>query len=567
MAELHIARGDWSDAANLIEQLQRRFGEIAIRGEETPQQVVKSLPANSLVLPRIDSDRRTAWPDREPVVTSDESNFGPDNQVPIPVRADRGTMFDHLNVTYAPFGTSQLRFSGLGKKRPWTLTLPSSSRGYRQSNPELRQGWAFGQFVVVQVGTELFCVSSLNDKGETTSSKKQNTILWPAKQTLQGKKGELVDTLGNEENSLLSFERRSPKQVVGFIRPAVELFDAHGHRAAWVGPVTAGTTCFLQQGMLVCLETATGHELWRRYDMPSRVRIYGDENVMVMTHDEQSTIDVLSPIDGRTLRSYSAEFLPEEILKHWGRLALVATGQPAKDRPFGPPDKLAATTSAQPAAEPPAELRLRMVDLSGSTTLWDRTFPPGSAAFEIDEDWIGVLSAESKVLFLDLRTGQTVRESKVEVPRGMQQLVTAVTERTIYVSLSSAVTEKRLLNASQNQSAPGWRRAFVNGPVHAFDRLTGEYQWSRQIENRTLPLDQTRDVPLLLCVDTWKEKADPVSRYWCLDARTGQVVLDTSYQGETPQYTDERDLAAGWVDLCLGYVNHRFSYAPVKTEE
>ncbi len=567
LAELHIERGDWSDAANLIEQLQRRFGEIAIRGEETPQQVVKSLPANSLVLPRIDSDRRTAWPDREPVVTSDVSYIGFDNQVPIPIRADRGTMFDHLNVTYAPFGISQLRFSGLGKKRHWTLTLPSSSRGYRQSNPELRQGWAFGQFVVVQVGTELFCVSSLNKEGETTSTMKQNSILWPPKKTPQSEKGELVDTLGNEENSLLSFERRSPLQVVGFVRPAVELFDAHGHRAAWVGPVSAGTTCFLQQGMLVCLETATGHELWRRYDMPSRVRTYGDDNVMVMTHDEQRMIDVLSPIDGRTLRSYSADFLPEEVLKHWGRLALVATGQPVKDRPFGPPDRLAATTPAQPVAEPPTELRLRMVDLSGPTTLWDRTFSPGSAAFEIDEDWIGVLSAESQVLFLDLRTGQTVRESKVEVPRGMQQIVTAVTERTIYVSLSSSVTEKRLINASQNQSVPGWRRAFVNGPIHAFDRLTGEYQWTRQIDNRTLPLDQTRDVPLLLCVDTWKEKADPVARYWCLDARTGKVVLDTSVNGETPQYTVERDLAAGWVELRLGYVNHRFSYVPAKPEE
>ncbi len=564
LAELHIARGDWSDAANLMEQLQRRFGEIAIRGEETPQQVVQSLPANSLVLPRLDRDRRTAWPDREPVVTSKQSYLGFDNQVPIPIRADRGTMFDHLNLTYAP---SQLRFSGMGKPRSWTLPLHKSDRLYRQSNPELRQGWAFGQFVVVQVGTEIFCVSSLNEKGETTSSMKNNAILWPAKKTRQYGKGELVDTLGNEEDNLLSLERRHSSQVVGFIRPEVELFDTHGHRAAWVGPVSAGTTCFLQQGMLVCLETATGHELWRRYDMPSRVRTFGDDNVIVMTHDDQPTIDVLSPIDGRTLRSYTAEFPPEDVLKHWGRLALVATGQPAQDRPFGPPDKLSPATPGQPAVEPPTELRLRMVDLSGPTTQWDRTFPPGSAAFEIDEDWLGVLSAESQVLFLDLRTGQTVRESKVEVPRGIQQIVTAVTERTVYVSLSSAVTEKRLMNASQKQMNPGWRRAFVNGPVHAFDRQTGEYQWSRQIENRTLPLDQVRDVPLLMCVDTWKEKADPVARYWCLDARTGQVVLDTSITGETPQYTVERDLEKGWVELRLGHVNHRFSYVPVTTEE
>lgn len=563
LAELHIARGDWGDAANLIEQLQRRFGEVAIRGGQTAQQVVKSLPANSLVLTRLDADRRTAWPDREPVVTSKEAYRSSEYQVPIPIRAERGTMFDHLNVTYAPIGPSQLRYSGLGKSKPWTLPLHKSDRIHRQSSPELRQGWAFGQFVVVQVGTELFCVSCLNEKGETTSSKKQNTILWPAKLTPQGERGELVDTLGNEENSLLSFERRSVAQVVGFIRPESELFDAHGHRTAWVGPVTAGTTCFLQQGMLVCLETATGQELWRRYNMPSGVRTFGDDRVIVIMRDEQPTIDLLSPLDGQTLRSYSSEFLSEEVLKHWGRLALVATGQPAKNLPFGPADKMEPPSPAPPDAEPLAELRLRMVDLSGPTTLWDRPFPPGSAAFEIDEDWIGVLSAESQLLFLDLRTGQTIHESKVEVPPGMQQLVTAVTERTIYVSLSAAVTEKRLINASPNQSAPGWRRAFVNGPVHAFDRLTGAYQWTSQIENRTLPLDQVRDVPLLLCVDTWKESSESQNRYWCLDARTGKVVLDTSLKGETPQYTVERDLAEEWVELRLGYTNHRFSYAPV----
>ena len=44
LAELHMARGDWSDAARLIEQLQRRFGDRAIRGDQTSQDLVKSLP-------------------------------------------------------------------------------------------------------------------------------------------------------------------------------------------------------------------------------------------------------------------------------------------------------------------------------------------------------------------------------------------------------------------------------------------------------------------------------------------------------------------------------------------
>ncbi len=566
LAELYLERGDWNDAAGLIEQLQRRFGDIAVRGDQTPRQIVKSLPAYTPMLTRIDSDRRTAWPDREPIVTSKDSYLSSDNQVPIPIRAERGTLFDHLNVTYAPYGPSQLWFSGLGKKKSWTLPLHNSSRGQRQSNPELRQGWAFGQFVVVQVGTELFCVSSLNENGEALTAKKQDAFLWPPKFKSEGVRAELVDTLGNEDNTLLSLEQRPVSQIAGFIRPQIELFDAHGHRAAWVGPVSAGTLCFLQQGMLVCLETATGKELWRRYDMPAGVRTFGDDGVIVMRHDGLRTMELLSPIDGRTLRSYEADYPPEGLLKHWGRLALVATGQPTQGTPFGAP----APTPAKPVAVVPAELQLRMVDLSGPTTLWEKTFSPGSAAFEIDEDWLGVLTAEGMLSFLDIRTGQTIRETKVEVPRGLQQIVTAVTERTIYVSLSSPVTEKRLLNAAQVfQSQPGWRRAFVNGPLHAFDRLSGESQWTRLIENRTLSLDQVRDVPLLLCVDIWREKAEAMTRYWCLDARTGKVVLDTSIPKPSLAYTVERNLAEGWVELQLGqnYANHRFSYVPAPAEE
>ncbi len=568
LAELYLERGDWNDAAGLIEQLQRRFGDIAVRGGQTPRQIVKSLPAYTPILTRIDSDRRTAWPDREPIVTSKASYMDADHQVPIPIRAERGTMFDHLNVTYAPFGPSQLWFSGLGKKKSWTLPLHSGVRHQRQSNPELRQGWAFGQFLVVQVGTELFCVSSLNENGEALTAKKQDAFLWPPKFKSEGERAELVDTLGNEDNTLLSLEQRSVSQIAGFIRPPIELFDAHGHRTTWVGPVSAGTLCFLQQGMLVCLDTATGQELWRRYDMPAGVRTFGDDGVIVMRYDGLRTMELLSPIDGRTLRSYETDYPPEGLLKHWGRLALVATGQPAQGTPFGAPDQAVAPTPAKPVAIAPTELQLRMIDLSGPTTLWEKTFSPGSAAFEIDEDWLGVLTAEGLLSFLDIRTGQTIRETKVEVPRGLQQIVTAVTERTIYVSLSSPVTEKRLLNAAQVfQSQPGWRRAFVNGPLHAFDRLSGKYQWTRLIENRTLPLNQVRDVPLLLCVDIWREKSDPLTRYWCLDARTGKVVLDTSIPKPSLAYTVERDLAEGWVELQLGDVNHRFSYVPAPAEE
>jgi hypothetical protein len=229
-----------------------------------------------------------------------------------------------------------------------------------------------------------------------------------------------------------------------------------------------------------------------------------------------------------------------------------------------------------------------MLDLAGPATIWERTFPPGSAAFEIDEDWIGVLSSEGLVSFLDIRMGNTVRESKVAVPSGLTQIATVVTDRSIFVLLSSAVPECGLV-ASPARSNPAWRRVFVNGPIHAFDRSSGIFQWSQQIVNRGLRLDQVRDVPLLICVDEWTgpEDAPPLqaappaqgppkrvavnqetrTRFWCLDARTGKVIHNTSFPGSRFDYTVERNLAEAWVELRHGELGKtRFNYAPVDPE-
>lgn len=595
LVELHMARGEWGNAAGLIEQLKRQFASVTVRGNQTADELIKQLPENSLVLKSIDRDRRTTWPEREPVVSVIESSREPESQQPIPVRSERGSIFDHLNLTYA---ARQLQFSGLGKvHRSWALSLPGGRRNLWQQYSAIKAGWAFGQFVVVQFGSELYCLSSLDAKGEAKTSKIREVVLWPAMK--KNAPPSPIDTLGNEDNEF-TYESRPIPQVVGFVRREIEPFDSHGHRAAWVGPVSAGTLCFLQQGMLVGLDTATGQELWRRYDVPAGARTFGDDSVVVLLRDGSRTVELLSPVDGHTVANYESEYTADKWVRTWGRNALIAIGQPAARQaiqplsPAPPGDADPSSATAQPttppstpptsqAPVPPAsELRLRMVDLSGPRTLWERTFPAGSAAFEVDEDWLGVISRDGTLRFLDVQTGQLVRESKVAVPEGFTQIVTAVTERSIFVTLSPPVTENALVGSKPVKLKS--RQFYVNGPVHAFDRLSGEYQWSQQIENRVFPIDQVRDIPLLICADTWKGPLDPLPevgevfpklegpvqkaddpnalrvRYWAVDTRTGRVVLDTAIEKSMVQYTVERNLAEGWVEIRLGRTGFRFSY-------
>ncbi len=291
-----------------------------------------------------------------------------------------------------------------------------------------------------------------------------------------------VDTLGTEDNRMPP-DYRPVSQYVGFTRPSTELFDPYGRRRTWVGPVTAGITCFLQQGMLVCLETSTGQELWRRYNMPSGVRCFGDEQVIGVVHDDSRQVDLLSPLDGQTLQTVRLD--PDgELLHHWGRHLLIARGQPRAGMLLTPRPAGTTPPATQPQPEPedlpggleppvvptpelreaPSEpLHLSLVDLDGMKTVWSRTYPAGSAAFEVDEEWLGVLHAPEKIELLDVRTGELISETPVTRPAGLIAVSAALSDQMIYVSLSSSVTAKQLTTGYR----PGWRWPLTSGPVHA----------------------------------------------------------------------------------------------------
>ena len=160
--------------------------------------------------------------------------------------------------------------------------------------------------------------------------------------------------------------------------------------------------------------------------------------------------------------------------------------------------------------------------------------------------------------------------------------MTSVTERSIYVSLSIPVIVDRLTKVTPLK--PGMRQFYVNGPLHAFDRLSGEYQWTQPIENRVFPIDQPRDVPIVIFADLWDETVDDPSkkrksffnlpdpqnrsRYLCLDARSGKVLLDLLGEERAKpwssgaKYAVGRDLTKGVVDLLVDRKRYSFNYSP-----
>lgn len=606
LAEFQLQRGDRQHAAALLSRLQKQLADVRLPEPASVASLLKTLTGSVPASP-------ANWPNRRPVITTTQRSKEVDNLVPVAVRADRGSAFDRIRVLCPSLPQKHVEFS-IDRKLSWETGLPVSHRNLLGEH-SLRRGWAFGQFVVLQLGSEVYCISSQKAQGDGKPTKTKDQFLWPkyVKPNDAQDPQKFVDTLGNEDNRLFSSEYRAVPQFVGFIQPQSELFDAHGRRRTWVGPVTAGITCFLQQGMLVCLETSTGQELWRRYDMPGNVRCHGDDEVIGIVHDESRQVDLLSPLDGQTLRTVRLE-PAGELLYHWGRHLLIASGQPRTGMlltsrgavatkpaaaPATPEDKNSLDTPAGGTAKetpgkpvsttvavPMQPLQLSLVDLDGMKTVWSRTYPVGSAAFEVDEEWLGVLHATeknegetnelekkepAKIELIDRRTGELVSETPVTLPAGLIAVAAAVSDEMIYVSLSSAPTATQLSTGFR----PGWRWPLTNGPIYALDRQTGKQIWTRVIENRGLPLNQPRGIPLLLFADTWnaalpspkRAAANDAeqrtgSRFLVLDSRTGETLHEARISETTPRYTFEKDLAAGWIDLSLDREKVRFDYAP-----
>lgn len=582
LAEFQLQRGDRQHAAALLARLQK-LGDVP-RPEGTDQ-----LQANVGAEP-------VAWPDRKPIVSDAKPSFiEGDSLIPVPIRAERGSPFDRIEILCPVLPQRNVKFAMDGKLG-WDSALPLSNRDLARDHA-LRRGWAFGQFVVLQLGSELYCIGSQKAQGTGKPTKTKEQFLWPRylAPSMTKEPQLFVDTLGTEDNRMPP-DYRPVSQYVGFTRPSTELFDPYGRRRTWVGPVTAGITCFLQQGMLVCLETSTGQELWRRYNMPAGVRCFGDEQVVGVVHDDSRQVDLLSPLDGQTLQTVRLD--PDgELLHHWGRHLLIARGQPRAGMLLTPRPAGTTPPAPQPQPEPEPEdlpggleppvvptpelreapsepLQLSLVDLDGMKTVWSRTYPAGSAAFEVDEEWLGVLHAPEKIELLDVRTGELISETPVTRPAGLVSVSAALSDQMIYVSLSSSVTAKQLTTGYR----PGWRWPLTSGPVHALDRQTGKQAWTRVIENRGLPLSQPRDVPLMVFYDAWEglDPAQPVapkpkevaswSRYLFLDARTGETLHESAIrQGswQTPHYaTMDKDRKAGRVDVKLDRKKIRFDYAP-----
>jgi hypothetical protein len=270
---------------------------------------------------------------------------------------------------------------------------------------------------------------------------------------------------------------------------------------------------------------------------------------VIVISEAQGRREVLRAIDGERLRSFAAEYSPEQALLTSGSRILLETGgvDPSGVR---------------------SPYTLTLWDLVADTAVWKAEFPAGSACFPVDGRRCGVLVPDGKMALLRLDDGQPIASHTVEAPPQVVRVVAFVDPDSTHVIVSGPPDNPAFPSpAGGVHLNEGYRRATVNGTWHAFERNSGAWRWSREVDNASLLLDQALDVPLLV----FNEHIYPpdsigqgtlVQRVRCFDRRTGELLYESTGSAPHNYFVVERDEAAGWIDLRLPGQIVRFDFAP-----
>jgi outer membrane protein assembly factor BamB len=454
------------------------------------------------------------WPTRKPHVSIREWDWPVDTH-PI-LTKPVGAGANSINVELSSGGQS-VRFSGDGQGRPWAVSLfgegkLSRSERSLQMYAEHQRAWLTGDFAVVQAGSELYGIDPLPAGGVRSAE-----LIWPESKPTR------VDTLDDVSNMNVAF---LPRLSEGGPGSHHEGQDEFGRPLAQVGPMRLNYLAIRQFNRLVAFQTATGARLWERPGFGKRAVAYGDENVIAIVSPDSATVDVLRPLDGRTIGSWDRRFPVESLIGVVDRTAFIL--------------------------QPGAEREIQAIDLADGRVQWRAVVDAAAIGFLIESRFVGVLEP-GRLRFFDQTTGSIVATREVAAPPNCES-VQVIADSFALIVLASAAP-------GIEQSRPplvylaGYRRPWVNGVIFGFDPQTLDVRWTRPDTTCVVPFDQARDIPIWFLEEAEagpeaEENQARPSKVRGYDKRTGEEVFDFT-PGTTGRamMTIERDQSAGWIDF------------------
>lgn len=470
------------------------------------------------------------WPERQPTVALEQRRRMDVHFVPVRITPSYASLLDRLEVSVDRQGR-KVRFVSEGHSGSWELLLPGTPRLLRAQFANLDQieAHAVGRLLVLRVGSEVFGIRPFNERGEPIAA-------------LTALQLDMAPRNSDLPNEAWWYQEPLPGRV-GIRAEGLRLVDGLGRPFGGLGPVRPGYLCYRSQARLVAIETQSGRRLWERPGLPAQAQVFGDDEFVFVWHLDRKVIEVLSAIDGSSLREYPWDVAPDDLLMS------------QSDRAW--------------TVRRSTETRVELCDLRTGRPVWSQSYPENSVPFVLDATTLAVLDPRGVLHLLVAASGTSLGEPlTVDVPERVERIVVQHDAERWYVAISAPVPRLPFLQSEQPWGAS--RMAFVRGWLYGIDRSAGAISWRRFLEAEPVPQHATPLAPVL--VQHWRQpgvegiiesnqSGEGILRV--LDKRTGREL--TSYRDPNLQAYHILQPVADreQLDVCTEHVTIHLNYAAV----
>ncbi len=252
----------------------------------------------------------------------------------------------------------------------------------------------------------------------------------------------------------------------------------------------ASYACLLTTDGLECVEPLTRRVLWTRKGVPERTHIHGDGRYIVLIESDPNTRKPVSTKLLRAVDGMQVENSPDS-----GRVLADAKSY----RIFGRTALITSGTDVQPRV-------LRLYDLATGKDVWKKEYDAKAVPITspLKSEWAGFIKADGSAEVFSVRTGETIATMKIDDKNLKAHLEPCVSAQVFADSDRFYLTLDRDPNVNNRVLNIGGQVAVrsqkVNGPLYAFDRVSGKRLWFFEglFDQQLLVVEHFAELPVLI---------------------------------------------------------------------
>jgi outer membrane protein assembly factor BamB len=548
LARLCTRKGLLEDAYAYYRQLKIRFGNVPVRDGKTGAQLFDELATDKRFLQYMDEpgevqgkakfkwdlerDKNNAQQAQHMLYTFDPLgnvlpflkhhrvavNYSSSHLMLVDRRTNETALDEQLKENFQQFMTGQVANPNM----PPGLMVPGMPQ---QAQPNRFGYHAVGHLVVVNLGQYIAAIDTVTHKVPWQKN------LFGAQSPVSG--NSYLHYNPNDETLQLQFQNGTYMTI------------GQG------GPVASTYVCVQTRDGLSALDPLTGNILWTRADVPTRCRLFGDEQHIYLVETDNNG----SAVNTRAFRAQdgASESVPDFAALFQKRVRIIGRELLVADR------------------HPGNDLDLRLYDVQTGKDLWKEHYPKGTIVLDSDDaELAGVVTPDGHATIVNLRLRKRVAGGVLTPDdlKNLQQAHLLADDQYYYIALNTSNPNNPPQIWTNLQANTGLRGITINGELYAFNRRTSKVEWHNSVKHLQMVMEQWREMPVLLFTSRYFENSNnggmrffPGQQMGTIgiqvyDKRTGKLLVSEPTQNR-PQlnqqsgqvYAVHYDVRAGKVEM------------------